>query len=232
MRFDGVDTSATLARVIAAIQRLRLRPDAVLVTGDLVHDPAAAAYLRLRRQLEGLDLPVYCLPGNHDDPGMMRTCLGPSRIGVGGIVDAGGWRLVLLNSWIHGSNGGRLAQTELDFLCQAVEETRERFHLVALHHPPVSIGSPWMDAMGLQDPEGLLEIIDRRSSIRAVIWGHIHQAFSTRRGGAALLGTPSTCIQFTPGSDRYRPDHRPPAFRDLWLHADGTVESRVVWVRG
>ena len=45
-RFEGVDTAASLARVIDRINGSE-SPDLVLVTGDLVHDGGATAYERL-----------------------------------------------------------------------------------------------------------------------------------------------------------------------------------------
>jgi Icc protein len=45
-----------------------------------------------------------------------------------------------------------------------------------------------------------------------------------------LLGTPSTCAQFLPHSDRYAIDQRPPAYRHFDLHDDGRLSSAVHWV--
>jgi len=59
------------------------------------------------------------------------------------------------------------------------------------------------------------------------VWGHIHQHFAQRRNGIQLLATPSTCIQFLPGSERFALDPVPPGYRWFDLHADGTFTTGV-----
>jgi Icc protein len=48
--------------------------------------------------------------------------------------------------------------------------------------------------------------------------------------GVQIIGTPSTCRQFKPGSDKFAVDERPPAYRRIYLHADGQFETELVWV--
>ena len=96
------------------------------------------------------------------------------------------------------------------------------------HHPPMAVGSPWLDKMGLQNPAELFSITDRHPQSRGVICGHVHQEFSGKHGALQLFATPSTCVQFTPGSVSYGQDDKPPAYRHLLLHAGGEIETEVV----
>lgn len=226
-RFDGVDTDATLGVVVAAVNALDRPPDAVLVTGDLVHEPEPAAYDRLAQQLQDLHAPVFCLPGNHDDPAMMHARLNRDGISTRRLVAIGGWLLIMLDTWEPGTHAGRLPPAELQFLRDSLESTDQAAVLIALHHPPVNIGSPWMDAMGLENPQDLFAVLDAYPAVRGVIWGHVHQEFHLYRRGVELYGSPSTCVQFSPGADHYARDDLPPGFRDLVLRADGVIESRV-----
>lgn len=226
-RFDGVDTAATLETTVAAVNDLADPPDLVLVSGDLTHEPEAGAYERLAQRLQRLEAPVFCLPGNHDEPAMMHDRLNRGRISTARSIGAGAWRLLLLDTWRRGSHGGRLSAGELAFLRDSLAAITGERVLVALHHPPVRIDSPWMDAMGLENAREFFALLDTCPSVRAVIWGHIHQEFRQRRKGVVLLGTPSTCVQFMPGADCYTRDNKPPGFRRLYLHADGSLDSRV-----
>ena len=47
------------------------------------------------------------------------------------------------------------------------------------------------------------------------------------RGALRLLCTPSTCVQFAPGSENFRADDKAPGYRWLELHPDGRIESAV-----
>ncbi|WP_457817339.1 metallophosphoesterase, partial [Staphylococcus aureus] len=72
-------------------------PDVVLVTGDLVQDDPAG-YPHIRSVFGTLGMPILCIPGNHDDPAVMRRELRSAPFHVGGFADFGAWRLVLLDS--------------------------------------------------------------------------------------------------------------------------------------
>jgi Icc protein len=231
-QFDGVDTTATLASVLDAIRARRHAPDLVLLTGDLVDEPSAAAYGRLRNQLSGLPFPVACLPGNHDDPALLRREMRAANVSIPGTVETESWRIVLLDDWIPESSNGRLAATELRRLEAALREAAGRAVLVAVHHAPVPVGSPWMDEMGMENPEELFAVLDRFDNVRALVCGHIHQEFESRRNNVTLLGTPSTCVQFRQGATDYLIDPSPPGYRELLLRPDGSFSSRVVRVAG
>jgi 3',5'-cyclic-AMP phosphodiesterase len=222
---------ATYPALIGTIERARARDwpvDAVLVTGDLVQDDPAG-YALFRRAFGGLGERVYCLPGNHDLPEVMARELG-EPFQVGGSVDLGAWRIVLLDSTVPGSAGGRLSPASLAELDAALAGAPERHALVCLHHHPVAMSSRWLDRVGLANPEELFRVLDAHRNVRAVLWGHVHQSFDGLRRHVRLLGTPSTCTQFLPGSDEFAIDPRPPAYRTLQLSPDGTLQTEVVWL--
>ncbi len=216
---------AVLARAAADIESA----DAVLVTGDLVHDEMQA-YAHFRRAFEELGKPVLCIPGNHDDPGALRRALAAPPFQVGGVADLGDWRIVLLDSVVPGAAGGHLAPTELAMLQHALATADGRHVLVSLHHHPVSMSCRWLDEIGLDNAGEFFAVIDRHPCVRAVTWGHVHQAFDTMRGSVRLLAAPSSCAQFTPLSDHFSVDTRPPGYRMLRLAADGGMQSEVVWL--
>jgi Icc protein len=60
-----------------------------------------------------------------------------------------------------------------------------------------------------------------------VVWGHVHQAFEQRRNEVLLLATPSTCLQFLPGSERFAVEQIPPGYRWLDLYPDGSLKTGI-----
>lgn len=226
--YDGVVTLDALGAVLAAVRARALPVDAIVMTGDLVNDETAQAYAHLRRALADAPCPVYCLPGNHDDPALMRRCLHGEPVQVVGDALFEHWQLVFLDTRTPGSHRGRLTATEAARLDACLAAHPDRHAFVFQHHPPVPIGSRWMDVIALANPEDLFAVLDRHPQARALACGHIHQEFAGHRGSLAIWGTPSTCVQFTPQAADYRQDHtRGPGFRCLDLHADGSVETRV-----
>ncbi|MDB6084058.1 MAG: hypothetical protein JWN43_1939 [Gammaproteobacteria bacterium] len=201
---------------------------AILVTGDLVQDDPSG-YLRFKSIFCSLQKPVLCIPGNHDEPDTMRLSLSDAPFRYCGTHAFGAWQFIMLDSYDPGHVGGRLGARELARLDAALANSSAHA-LVCLHHHPVAMGSRWLDGVGLGNAEEFWRIIDSHAHVRGVAWGHVHQVYDGERNGVRLMGTPSTCAQFLPHSDRYAVDARPPAYRRMDLHDDGRIHSEVRWV--
>jgi Predicted phosphohydrolases len=225
----GVRTLPALERTLAHARARDWPPDAVLLTGDLVQDDPGG-YAHIGRLFGTLGVPVLCLPGNHDEPRAMRRALSGAPFVLGGHFDLGPWRIVLLDSCVPGSAGGRLGEDQLELLDRALSGAPERHGLVCLHHHPVSMSSRWLDEVGLENADDFFAVIDRHRNVRAVLWGHVHQGFDALRRSVRLLATPSTCAQFLPRSDEFAVDPRPPGYRTLELRPDGTLDTEIVWL--
>ena len=208
----------------------RWPPDAMVVTGDIVHDESRAGYRRFGRTLEALGLPVYCVPGNHDDPSLMAECLTAPRFQICGDTRLGAWRAILLSTFLEGEVGGALGAPGLARLEETLERHSREHTLICLHHQPLPIGSAWLDAIGLRDAAQFLETVWRHDQVRAVLWGHVHQASDRRLNGVRFLSCPSTCAQFRPHSREFAVDNRPPGLRWLELWPDGGLTTEVGWV--
>ena len=225
----GMNTLDSFRQVIQHFRDTHWPLDLLLATGDLVHDASPSGYQRIAELLSGFGVPVFCLPGNHDVPAVMRKHLRAERVHTASVIDHGAWRFVMLDSVIPGEEGGRLAPAELEQLEQALASS-DRHTLVCMHHQPVNVGSAWIDTMAIENPDPLFEIIDRHANVRGVLWGHVHQTFEGRHGAVRLMASPSTCVQFTPRQDQFQVDEEPPGFRLLALLPDGTIRSEVVRV--
>jgi Icc protein len=226
-RLLGQNTRRTLELVLDLVST-KLGPiDLILLTGDLVHDESPAGYISLQRILAGLGTPCYCLPGNHDLAQVMSETFDGLTVSIETSVRCGAWHLVFLDSTVPGEDGGHLDTVQLARLQDSLAERPDDPALVCLHHQPVPIGSDWMDTMALDNPEAFFAILDRNPQVRGIIWGHVHQEFAAVRNGVRLLGSPSTCVQFKPGSLEFALDDLTPGFRWLKLHTDGRIDTGV-----
>ena len=122
-----------------------------------------------------------------------------------------------------------MSAEELARLDETLADSRAHT-MVCLHHHPIDMDSRWLDTVGLANADEFWRIIDAHAHVRAIAWGHVHQAYDGVRGGVRLFATPSTGAQFLPKSERYAVDTRPPAYRRFRLLADGRIESEVRWV--
>lgn len=228
-RLLGLNTLQSFRACLDLARRQHWPADLILATGDLVHDGSAEGYRRLRGIFEDLGVPVHATAGNHDDSETLQRELkaadGP--LVVDGQLLTHWWQIILLDSRLPGSEAGELTPAQLTHLDQCLSEYPERHALVCLHHPPLEVGSQWMDTMRLRNPEAFFGILDRHPQVRAVLWGHIHQEFHAQRNGVPLIASPSTCIQFKPKSTEFALDRRPPGYRWLTLHPDGGFDTGV-----
>jgi len=225
----GVRTYDSLQLVLAHARRHHWNAEALLLSGDLVHDDPGG-YALIRETFGALGKPVHCLAGNHDLGEALQAELAEPPFTIGGHIDRGHWRLVMLDSTVPGQAHGSLRDTELRRLEQALAGAGGRHVLICVHHHPVPMASRWLDEVRLLNAEQLFTITDRSSAVRAISWGHVHQTFDARRKGVRLLGAPSTCAQFLPFSDHFAIDPRAPGYRRLTLLADGSIDTEVVRV--
>lgn len=226
-RLLGQNTRRTLDLVLELARETFWPVDRILLTGDLVHDESRDGYRYLARRLAELAVPCLCLPGNHDALAVMAERLDGGALSTLPAVRCEGWNLVLLDSTVPGHNGGHLGDAELARLDDRLRAEPQRHALICLHHQPVPVGSRWIDAMALDNRAAFFAVIDRHPQVRGVLWGHVHQDFTSHHRGVLLLGSPSTCVQFLPGSHVFALDERTPGFRWLELHPDGRIDTGI-----
>ncbi|MCY1349703.1 3',5'-cyclic adenosine monophosphate phosphodiesterase CpdA [compost metagenome] len=227
----GLATQDSLQRVIDRVREEQSRIDLILATGDLSQDGSAASYRRFEQLIGALDAPARWTAGNHDDVATMRAvCAGSPHLEP--VLDLGAWRIVLLDSAVPGAVLGHLEDDQLQLLERALAEAPQRHTLICFHHHPVPIGCTWMDPIGLRNAAALFAVTDRFPQVRALLWGHVHQDFDRQRGAVRLLASPSTCVQFAPGSEEFQVGSEAPGYRWLRLHADGRIDTGVSRVTG
>ena len=200
------------------------------MTGDVIQDDTAAAYDRFVALMEPLGLPVYCVPGNHDVRGLMQEALSRPPFRYCESVTIGNWLMTGIDSCLSGDAGGRISDEELDRLETILGQSTAEHIAICLHHPPLPMNSKWLDQVGLRNAGDFLNLIARSGKVRATLFGHVHQDFDRSHGAIRIIGTPSTCRQFKPGSADFALDEQPPGYRRVELFADGRIETKLIWV--
>ena len=223
----GVQTEYYLHAILKHAFKYRANYDLILVSGDLAQSPCVQSYTRIFKMLQFYNLPVRCLAGNHDDFTLMQKVFNLPQMNCEKRSIFGNWQLIMLNSQIIGSDTGRLEQTELDFLENALNENLHLFTLIAVHHNCLSTGSAWLDTMTIENSAAFLDIVARYENVKVITTGHIHQELHKQCGEILVLGTPSTCFQFTPQSVGFSMDRTPAGYRVLDLLDDGTLKTTV-----
>lgn len=226
----GMVTEASLGRVLAHYFNSDWQAHRTLVTGDLIQDDSAAAYDRFRELLLPLNMRTHCVPGNHDVRELMRKVCCAPPFSYCAYEEVGDWLIVGIDSCVEDTAGGEVSAAEYERLSDIVIGSQAKHVMVNLHHPPVTLGSAWLDSVGLKNSGKFLERLRTLGRVRLAVFGHAHQAYDDVHEGIRVLGSPSTCRQFLPGSDEFAVDERPPAYRRITLYTDGSIDTDVVWV--
>jgi len=220
----GLNTRDSLRHVVAQVRREQLHIDLLLCTGDLSQDASVASYEAFRELTAPFAVPTRWLPGNHDEAQVMAQ-VAPELVQA--VTDIGAWRVVMLNTAVHGATHGFLEDDQLAALESTLKQAGERHCLVCFHHQPVDIGCAWIAPIGLRNAQALFAIVERYPQVRALLWGHIHQTWDELREGLRLMATPSTCIQFAAQSEDFKVSEEQPGYRWMRLHVDGRLETGV-----
>ena len=238
VKLDARTHSATrLGRAVEHLLALPNPPDAVIVTGDLVDRGGAEEYARLKELLRPLRMPVYVVPGNHDEREALRTAFAsehwmPKRGFIQYAIDQFPVRLLALDTNVPGEPGGRLCTERLDWLQGRLSEQPARPSLVFMHHPPYPTGHAVMDGMSLEGAEALAQILLRYHNVELVTSGHVHRATHRRFGGTLAMTCPSTSHQLElthgEGGGLAVVNEPPSCFVHRWTKETGVVSHASV----
>lgn len=157
--------------------------EAVIVTGDLVHEGAASDYILLEKLLaeKFTHKPLYYTLGNHDNKsafyqGVLGQSLN-SPYHYSFVLN--GYHFVMIDSSKRHSHKGMVDSQDLQQI-QAELEKNELPKLVFQHHP--IFGSEYFAGFVFEDPQPLLDLL-ASYPILGIFTGHTHSpAWHTQDG--------------------------------------------------
>ncbi|HEX6827547.1 MAG TPA: phosphodiesterase [Burkholderiales bacterium] len=195
----GLDPAAQLAQCVAHANAVHGDAELAVVSGDLVNSATDPEYRELRRVLSGLAVPFRLIPGNHDRRDRIRSAFPELPFEPGKFlhqcVESSEATLLLLDTREPREEWGRLCPERLAWLEARLEAARGPV-LIFMHHPPIPIGHPAMDSVGLREPEAFLGLLQRhREKLRHVFFGHVHRPFFAAVDGIGYSAVPGTSHQ-------------------------------------
>jgi 3',5'-cyclic AMP phosphodiesterase CpdA len=194
------ETNMLAERALRAVRAFRPRPDAVLITGDVVDGGRPEEYENFRAILaRSLDLPAHVIPGNHDNRANFRAGLA-SLPGVAQDPDFVQYtiehlpvRIVMLDTLVPGATHGELCARRLAWLEARLAEQPDRPTMIAMHHPPFLCGVN--DAINLVNSAAFTALIARHPQVLRVVSGHHHRAVTVPLAHAIGSICPGTAHQ-------------------------------------
>jgi len=192
----GKETQLYLAAV-AGVNRLK--PDFVVITGDLVNDRLDTMQIREFKRITSKitsGVPVYCVPGNHDIGNI------PDSATIASFVQNYGSDrfsfnhknslFIGLNSEIIKANINTHEQNQYDWLVNALSKGKKSSHIILFGHYSFFISS-------FDEPDGYFNIgNDKRmkylelfasNKVNAIFSGHYHKNAVSRFGDIDIVTT-------------------------------------------
>ena len=238
--FGKVDTTGMLRACVQHLLSLVHRPQAVVLSGDLVDSGTPDEYAALRELLAPLPMPLYLMPGNHDDRAALRGVFSdhaylhqwPDFIQYA--IDDYPLRIVALDTLIPGKGTGELCERRIDWLARTLATAPQKPTAVFMHHPPFQTLIAYMDRFPPRDRDALAAVIGSNPQVHAILCGHVHRPIETRFAGTLASTSPSVAHQVALRLEVNAPltySMEPPAYR---LHAytpESGVVTHTVYVR-
>ena len=194
----GVNPVNGLQRVLHhAIQYKQ--PDSIFYTGDITHDGTAPAFQQFIAVNQPVACPIQVIAGNHDQADLMRQQLNKPPFTQQKSIITEHWHILLLHSQQPDAVAGLISSDELQWLDRQLAAT-QKSTLIFTHHHPINIGTAWLDRIGILNGDELMSTVVKHKHVKAIAFGHIHQAFDHKQQQIRILGCPSSCAQFKPGS--------------------------------
>ena len=201
LSYRVVDTAAMLRDCVRHLLALPQPPDVVVFTGDLTDFGRPEEYSVLRELIAPLTMPVYLVPGNHDERGALRAAfpehayLFQSPEFIQYAIEEHPVRILGMDSVVPGQGGGRLCEARLAWLEARLSERPQAPTVVLLHHPPFTTFIGHMDDQGLENSAGLAEVIRRHPQVERLLCGHLHRPIEARFAGTIACTVPSPAHQ-------------------------------------
>lgn len=222
--YGMVDTNTLALQAVEAVNRLNVRPQAVVVTGDIIDTAHERDYALARNILDRLEMPFHLVSGNHDNsPGLKRVfdryeAVAPAiadRLCYA--TDIGAIRLIVLDSSIPGVGHGEVSSEQLKFLDGELAVSADRPVLIAVHHPPIRTGNRSMDRFGLTNSEALADIVGPYDNVLRILSGHVHRSVLGTLAGTPVAIAPATGhqLELSVDDNTFAFNREPPAF---YLH--------------
>ena len=226
----GLDPRARLEAAIADINRHHGDAALCLFTGDLADQGAPEAYDALRETLAALRVPYRLTIGNHDDRNAFLCAFPEAPRDEHGFVqsvvstDAG--HMVVIDTHEPGQHSGRFCATRQTWLKARIKAAADRPVYLFMHHPPLDIGIPSLDLIGLVDKRGFAEAVADGAHVRHIFFGHVHRPVSGSWRGVPYSSLCSLVHQVPLDFVTESPvpyDLAPPAYNVILLNGEDTV---------
>ena len=196
---NSYDKIQALKKSVHTINQLSTAPDAVIHTGDLVHNGEEEEYILVKSILDRLGAPYFITCGNRDNAKKARKVFGPKISGEDDAdfmnfhVELTNLTLVSIDTSSNTSNLGILDFERLARLDKILMSSTENPTLIFMHHPPVYVSSKEYKDFSFKlerHIRNFAEILDRHPKVIGCLCGHLHRSVKSAIASVPIIVMP------------------------------------------
>lgn len=174
------DTTATLKRTLAEVERMNPQPTFIVASGDLTNQGNPDGYRVLREVMQDITLPVIYTLGNHDDRAGFAEIFADLHNDPAAPYDndlvVSGLHVIAIDSSVPQEIGGRWEEGQIDWLTERLNAHPDLPKLLVMHHAPMldldNAKMEW-ESLTAESTEALRAAIDGHDVV-GILAGHIH----------------------------------------------------------
>ncbi|AWB68179.1 hypothetical protein C2869_17935 [Saccharobesus litoralis] len=220
-----------LARALADVAQKQSELDFVLLTGDLAQTEDAATYQLLADLVRSFhwQLPIYWLPGNHDDKKLAADYLCDEPFvnfnsPHGQLLTYANWQILLLDSTKQGCTEGLLSA---EYLASLPDITQPHV-LLALHHHVKPFNS-FIDKYITEYDEAFNQWVTK-PQVKGLIHGHVHSAVGYLFLGKPVYACPATSVEFIHQVSEFATGNTTGGYNIIRLQDNGDIQRETIWL--
>lgn len=205
----GIKSNITFNNVIKKILIEDITDaDMIFLTGDISQDETEQSYIKAIDSLGKLAIPVYWIPGNHDNTFQIESVFKNAKNFIHTrTLSLLNWNFIFLNTKLDGKDDGYLSPSELLILRDEIEKFSTGKSVIVMHHHPVKVNTPLVDNYILKNRNEFWKIING-SNVELIICGHVHGDYKLKHKKVTVETSPATCLQWKPGTKDLKIDSR------------------------
>lgn len=189
-----------LKKVIKSMQEQDVRPDIILISGDITHQQEYSSYGEVFALLAPFKVPLYCITGNNDSSsGLMRALReylpqhpqSEMTDALQYVVDDYPFQIITLDSFAENMTSGEVDKERLNWLEQKLLDNPEKKSVLVMVHQftaPNALNRPirpWFEAFNRI-------IAEHADTVKLVVSGHLHASLSASVNGVRFISAFST----------------------------------------
>jgi Icc protein len=217
---QGVDVRTNFLKTVEKIRWFN--PDFIVITGDLSFKQGNKNIYRwIKNELEPFDLPVYVVPGNHDDNTLIAEVFHPDKT-----ISSSGklyffskkedYLFIFLDSW-----DAQLGTQQSKWFKEVINNNDQERLFIFMHHPPVLADIPHMDGKYIfQEIDAFGELISNSGKKAHIFTGHYHFQKTIQLYNQSIYICPSTFFHLEGDQLTFQKDHDIPGFQIIDIYPE------------